>query len=79
MLPRETYICQSKVCRREIEIEILPRQRAGEISNPRCTCGSEMKKHYDTPRFKVYGDILTLTKGSGMTGITLDGGHVLKT
>jgi len=80
MPSRGKYICQSNACRREIEIEILPRQRAGEISNPRCTCGSEMKKPYGTPRLKVYGDILTMTKASGMSALTIDsGGMLLKT
>jgi hypothetical protein len=79
MPSREKYICQSNACRREIEIEILPRQRAGEISNPRCTCGSGMKKSYETPRLIIYGDIQTMTKGSGMTSLTIDGGKLLKT
>jgi hypothetical protein len=70
---REKYICQSRACRREIEVEILPRQTGGEISNPRCTCGSEMKKPYETPGLIVYGDIQALTKGTGMLGATIDG------
>lgn len=76
---RGKYICQSKTCHREIEVEILTRQRDGQISNPRCTCGSEMKKPYETPSLRVYGDILVLTRGSGMTGLTIDGGKLLKT
>jgi hypothetical protein len=38
-----------------------------------------MRKPYETPRLIVYGDIYTLTKGSGMTGLTLDNGKLLKT
>jgi hypothetical protein len=53
MPPQQKYICQSKTCRREIEIEIPPRHRAGESSNPRCTCGSEMKKPYSRPAFTI--------------------------
>jgi len=79
MALREKYICQSKACRREIEIEILPRQRAGKISNPRCTCGSGMNKPYRTPCLIVYGDIQILTKGGGMTGLKIDSGKLLKT
>jgi hypothetical protein len=76
--PPEKYICQSTVCRSEIEI--LPRHRAGEISNPRCTCGSGMKKAYEMPRFYVYGNIMALTQGNGKLAVSLDGlSHVLKT
>lgn len=78
MPPREKYICQSKACRREIEVETLPRQRDGQISNPRCTCGSEMKKPYETPGLVVYGDIQALTKGNAL-GLKTDSGKLLKT
>ncbi len=44
-------------------------------SNPKTSA----KKPYETPRVKVYGDILTLTKGSGMSAIALDGGKLIKT
>jgi hypothetical protein len=32
------------------------------------------KKPYETPRLIVYGDLHTLTKGSGMTSVTFDSG-----
>jgi hypothetical protein len=38
-----------------------------------------MKKSYETPRLIIYGDIQTMTKGSGMTSLTIDGGKLLKT
>ena len=38
-----------------------------------------MKKPYETPGLMVYGDILALTRGSGMTGVTIDSGKLLKT
>jgi hypothetical protein len=49
MPPGQKYICQSKDCRREIELEIPTRQTVGEISNPKCICGSKMKKVYSKP------------------------------
>jgi len=54
MPPSEKYVCQSKACRREIEIEIPPPREAGKISNPRCTCGSEMKKPYSKPNIRIF-------------------------
>ena len=78
MPPQKKYICQSTVCRREIGISL--RYRVGEISKPRCTCGSGMKEAYETPRLFVYGDVIALTKGSGQLTVSLDGlSHVLKT
>lgn len=78
MPDREKDICQPTVCAREIEIP--PGYRSGEISNPRCTDGSGMKKVYETPCLRVYGDILAMTKGSGKLAISIDGlSHILKT
>ncbi len=47
---RQIYICQSKTCRREMELP--PGWRHGENSNPRCICGSVMKKVYSEPVFR---------------------------
>ena len=52
MRPRERYVCLSENCRREIDIEVPPGSRAGEASNPACTCGAEMKKVYSAPVFE---------------------------
>jgi hypothetical protein len=49
---REKDVCVSRICRREIEIEIPLGGRAGETSNPTCTCGAEMKKVYSPPVFQ---------------------------
>lgn len=49
MLSRQKYVCPSKSCRREIEIELSLGGVAGEITSPTCTCGSKMKKPYTTP------------------------------
>ena len=52
MRPRERYVCLSEGCSREIDIEVPPRGRPGESSNPICTCGAEMKKVYSVPVFQ---------------------------
>ena len=44
-MPR--FVCQSATCRREATLQ--PSNGTGRISNPRCTCGSEMKKVYTKP------------------------------
>jgi len=44
------FVCQSATCRREIA---LPRVNETEqITNPRCACGSEMRKVYTEPTFR---------------------------
>ena len=78
MPSQKKYICQSTACRREVGI--LLRYRVGEISKPRCTCGSGMREAYESPNLMVYGDIIALTKGSGHLTVSLDGlSHILKT
>jgi len=42
----QKYRCQNPECR--AEIEVTKDSREGE-SNPRCCCGSEMKKPYSPP------------------------------
>jgi hypothetical protein len=55
MAPRFKYVCPSKTCRREIEIEIPSIGSAGEVSRPKCTCGETMKKVYSPPvLFKLF-------------------------
>jgi hypothetical protein len=49
MGPRVQFICQSSVCRRQREMEIPIASERGQISNPRCICGSEMKRVYSKP------------------------------
>jgi hypothetical protein len=44
------FVCQSAACRREITLQ--PGNRTGRIANPRCTCGSEMKKVYTKPAIR---------------------------
>jgi len=44
------FVCQSATCRREVTLQ--PSNGTGQISNPRCTCGSEMKKVYTKPAFR---------------------------
>ncbi len=46
---RERFVCQSAACRRETEIALPSNGRAGQFVNPRCACGSEMKKAYSRP------------------------------
>jgi len=53
MGPRAQFVCQSSACRRQVEIAIpTDSQGGGQISNPRCTCGSEMKRVYFKPVFR---------------------------
>ena len=47
-MPR--FVCQSAACRREIKLQ--PSNGTGQISKPRCTCGSEMRKAYSKPAFR---------------------------
>ena len=46
---RERFVCQSAACRREIEVERLLDQGAGQSLTLRCTCGGMMKKVYSKP------------------------------
>jgi len=52
MGPRTQFVCQSLVCHRQVEIAIPTGSEGGQISNPRCTCGSEMKRVYFKPVFR---------------------------
>ncbi len=47
-MPR--FVCQSATCRREVTLQTV--NGTGYIANPRCTCGSEMKKVYSKPAFR---------------------------
>lgn len=50
MCLRERFVCQSSVCRREIEVEpSVVHHKPGQTTNPRCICGSIMKKVYSKP------------------------------
>lgn len=46
---RERFVCQSSFCRREIEIEPSMGHKPSQTTNPRCICGSMMKKVYSKP------------------------------
>ena len=50
---RVQFVCQSSTCRRQFEIEIQTGSGTGQASRPRCTCGSEMKKAYSKPAFRI--------------------------
>jgi hypothetical protein len=52
MSPRAQFVCQSSACRRQVEMTIPAGWEGGQISNPRCTCGSEMKRVYFKPVFR---------------------------
>jgi hypothetical protein len=52
MGPRAQFVCQSSDCRRQAEIVIPAGSEGGQISNPRCTCGWEMKRVYFKPVFR---------------------------
>jgi len=64
---RAQFICQSSVCRRHVEIEILIGSEGERNSNPRCTCGAEMKRAYSKPVFRELrkAEATTRLKGSG--------------
>jgi hypothetical protein len=49
MSARAQFICQSSACRRQGKIEIPAGLGGGKASNPKCTCGSEMKRVYSKP------------------------------
>ena len=49
MRPALKFICQSLVCRREIEIESSLGGYSQELDNPQCTCGAKMKRVYSKP------------------------------
>jgi hypothetical protein len=46
-------ICQSLTCRRQVEMEVPTGSEPGRVSHPRCACGSEMKKTYSKPAFRI--------------------------
>jgi len=46
----ERWICSNADCR--CELVVTHSGRTGEGANPRCFCGSPMKKRYTAPRFR---------------------------
>jgi len=52
MGPRSQFVCQSSVCRRQAEIAMPVGSEGAPVSNPRCTCGCEMKRVYFKPVFQ---------------------------
>ena len=68
-MPR--FVCQSVTCHREIEIALPPANGTGRISNPRCTCGAEMKRAYTKPAFRELSktEALLLLGDSGLQSI----------
>jgi hypothetical protein len=47
--PGLKFICQSLVCRREIEIKSSVGGYSQELGSPQCTCGAKMKRVYSKP------------------------------
>jgi len=54
MGPPAQFVCQSSACRRQVEIEIPIGSEGGRTSNPRCSCGAEMKRVYAKPVFREF-------------------------
>jgi hypothetical protein len=50
---RVQFVCQSSACRRQVEIEIPTGSGTVQVSHPRRACGSEMKKAYSKPAFRI--------------------------
>jgi len=50
---RVQFVCQSSTCHRQVEMEIPIGNGTGQVSDPRCACGSEMKKAYSKPAFRI--------------------------
>ena len=46
----ERWICSDAECR--CELVVVRSGRTGEGANPRCFCGSRMKKRYTAPAFR---------------------------
>jgi hypothetical protein len=46
----ERWICSNAACR--CELVVMRSGRTGEGANPRCFCGSRMKKRYTAPVFR---------------------------
>ena len=67
MGPRTQFVCQSWVCRRQAEIVMPAGSEGGQISNPRCTCGWEMKRVYSKPVFQK------LSKAEAMKRLSASG------
>jgi hypothetical protein len=53
MGPRVQFVCQSSSCRRQVVVEARAGGATGQVSNPGCTCGSEMKRVYSKPAFRI--------------------------
>jgi hypothetical protein len=69
MGPRAQFVCQSSVCRRQAEIAMPTGSEGGQISNPRCTCGWEMKRVYFKPVFQKLSkaEAMMRLRGSGFS------------
>jgi hypothetical protein len=66
---RVKLACQSSTCRRQIEMEISTGSETGRVSHPRCACGSEMKKTYSKPGFRMLSaNLLTARKANSRFG-----------
>jgi hypothetical protein len=50
---RVQFVWQSSTCRRQVGIEIPTGSGTGQVSHPRRACGSEMKKAYSKPAFRI--------------------------
>ena len=66
-MPR--FVCLSATCRRQTEVAIPPGNETGQISNPRCTCGSGMKRVYSKPAVRELSEAEALLRlGDGGLG-----------
>ena len=54
------FICQSLVCRREIEIESSVGGYSQELARPQCICGEKMKRVYSKPVLRELSKVTIL-------------------
>jgi hypothetical protein len=54
MIAGQTYRCQNRECGCEIQVV---KASIEAQSNPRCCCGSEMKKPYEKPSLRSLSDV----------------------
>jgi len=62
MGPQAQFVCQSSACRRQVKIAISTSSGRAPISNPRCSCGSEMKRIYVKPTFRKLSKADAITR-----------------
>jgi len=50
----ERWICSNPACRCEVDVVIASKSADG--TNPKCCCGSRMRKPYRAPSFRPIGN-----------------------